>query len=272
MNAAVHGLLNNAGRFVAGVDADGKLSQPGSLTLNADSITHAGISLASKNVTFDADGMDLTDGNLSAIGKLALTSPGDIVTRNAVVHGGSLDISAANLRNQGGKLTSAGNYVLKLSGELDNTGGLVAAADSVQIEAAQARNHDGTLAGTDLTIVATGAIDNRSGLIQADNTLTLNAASLDNSATLVTASAPAEGVVGKQISIVADRVNNQGGSINAGQDLTLTTKELDNAGGEVAAQNVATIQADTLKNSQGKLLAGKRLTMGVQVLQGLGRT
>ena len=27
------GLLNNAGRFVAGVDADGKLSQPGSLTL-----------------------------------------------------------------------------------------------------------------------------------------------------------------------------------------------------------------------------------------------
>ncbi|WMD21208.1 hemagglutinin repeat-containing protein [Achromobacter seleniivolatilans] len=270
LNVTASGQLNNAGRFIAGVDADGKLSQAGSLTLNAGSIMHAGTSLAGKDLTFTANAMDLTGGNLSAIGNALLTSAGDITSRNAVMHGGNLDITAANLRNQGGKLTSAGAATLKLGGELDNTAGLIAAAGNVQIEAAQLNNRNGTLAGGDQTITATGNLDNRGGLIQADNTLTLNAASLDNSATLTAAGAPAKGVLGKVVAIVADRVNNQGGSISAGQDLTLTTQVLDNTGGEVAAQNAATIQADTLNNTQGKLLAGERLSVVVQALQGLG--
>ncbi|MFD4840497.1 hemagglutinin repeat-containing protein [Achromobacter sp. NPDC058515] len=267
VNATASGLLSNAGRLIAGVGEDGKLSLPGSLTLTAGFITHPGISAAGKDLSFTAGAMDLAGGNLSAIGQVALASTGDIGTGNAVVHGGSLDIAAANLRNQGGKLTSAGDAALKLDGELDNASGLVAAAGSLRIEAAQVGNRAGTLAGGGLAIAATGAVDNRGGLIQADDTLTLNAASLDNSATLA---APAKGVLGKLVAIVADGVNNQAGSISASQDLTLTTGQLDNTGGEVAAQNVATIQADTLQNNQGKLLAGKRLAVMIQALQGLG--
>ncbi|SEJ60669.1 hemagglutinin repeat-containing protein [Achromobacter sp. NFACC18-2] len=269
-NATASGALSNAGRFIAGVGEDGALSLPGSLKLTAAFITHPGISAAGKDMTLSAGGMDLSAGNLSSIGKLALASPGDIATRNAVLHGGSLDISAANLRNQGGKLTSAGDAVLKLGGELDNTTGLIAAAGNVQIEAARVGNAAGTLAGGDLTLATAGAVDNRGGLIQADETLTLNAASLDNSATLTAASAPPKGVQGKLVTIVADRVNNQGGSISASQDLTITTGELDNAGGEVAAQRYATIDAALLKNSQGKVMAGERLAIMIQALQGLG--
>ncbi|WP_167401035.1 hemagglutinin repeat-containing protein [Achromobacter spanius] len=270
INATAIGALGNTGRFIAGVGADGTLSLPGSVNLTAAFITHPGISAAGKDMTLAAGGMDLSGGNLSAIGKLALTSPGDLATRNAVLHGGSLDITAANLRNQGGKLTSAGDAALKLGGELDNTAGLIAAAGNVQLEAARVGNAGGTLAGGNLTVATPGAVDNRGGLIQADDTLTLNAASLDNSATLTAAAAPPKGVLGKLVTIVADRVNNQGGSISAGQDLTVTTGELDNAGGEVAAQRYATVDAAVLKNHQGKVMAGERLAVMIQNLQGLG--
>ncbi|MCW3156333.1 hemagglutinin repeat-containing protein [Achromobacter spanius] len=270
VNAVTSGALGNTGRFIAGVGADGTLSLPGSVNLTAAFITHPGISAAGKDMTLVADGMDLSGGNLSAIGKLALNSPGDLATRNAVLHGGSLDITAANLRNQGGKLTSAGDATLKLGGELDNTAGLIAAASNVQIEAARVGNAGGTLAGGDLTLTTAGAVDNRGGLIQADGTLTLSATSLDNRATLTAAAAPPKGVLAKVAAIVADRVNNQGGSISAGQDLTVTTDELDNAGGEVAAQRYATVEAAVLKNHQGKVMAGERLAVMIQNLQGLG--
>ncbi|WP_447920685.1 hemagglutinin repeat-containing protein [Achromobacter aegrifaciens] len=270
LTATAIGQLSNAGRFVAGVGADGALTLPGSITLTAGSIVHGGTSLAGKDLNLSAGGLNLASGKLSAIGKVALTTPGDLDSRNAVVQGGALDITAANLRNQGGKLTATGDAAIKLGGQLDNTGGLIAAAGNARIGAATLVNRDGTLAGRDLTVTATGAVDNRGGLIQADNALTLNAASLDNSGTLTAAGAPPKGVLGKVVTIMADRVNNQAGSIEAVEDLALTTKDLDNTGGEVASQGNARIVADTLRNAQGKLLAGKNLTVIAQVLQGLG--
>ncbi|WLW64073.1 hemagglutinin repeat-containing protein [Achromobacter aegrifaciens] len=268
--ATALGQLSNAGRFVAGVGADGALSQPGSIRLTGGSIVHGGTSLAGRDLSLSAGSLNLAGGKLSAIGKVALATPGDIDSRNAVVQGGALDIAAANLHNQGGKLTSTGDAAIKLSGALNNTGGVVAAAGDARIEAASIVNRDGTLAARDLTVTATGAVDNRGGLIQADNVLTLNAASLDNSGTLTAAGTPPKGVLGKVVSIMADRVNNQGGSIEAIEDLTLTTKELDNTGGTVASQGNARIVADMLKNTQGTLQAGKSLTVIAQALQGLG--
>ncbi|CAB3870568.1 hemagglutinin repeat-containing protein [Achromobacter animicus] len=281
VNATALGALTNSGRLIAGVGDDGTLSLPGSVKLTAAFITHPGISAAGKNMTLTAGGMDLSDGNLSSIGKLALTSPGDIATlaltspgdittRNAVLHGGSLDIDAVNLRNQDGKLTSAGDATLKLGGELDNTNGLIAAAGDTRIDAARIGNAGGTLAGLDLTLVAAGAVINQGGLIQADDTLTLNVASLDNRATLTAAGSPPKGVLAKTATIVAVGINNQAGSISASQDLTLDTNEVDNTGGEIAAGRYATVKAAVLKNAQGKVLAGERLAVTIQALQGLG--
>ncbi|MDH0685178.1 hemagglutinin repeat-containing protein [Achromobacter animicus] len=270
VTATAFGALTNSGRFIAGVGEDGTLSLPGSVNLTAAFITHPGISAAGKDMTLTAGGMDLSNGNLSSIGKLALTSPGDITTRNAVLHGGSLDIDAVNLRNQGGKLTSAGDATLNLGGELDNTNGLIAAAGDARIDAARIGNAGGTLAGSNVTLVATGAVNNQGGLIQADDTLTLNATSLDNHATLTAAGAPPKGVLAKTATIVAGGVNNQAGSISASQDLTLDTTEVDNTGGEIAAGRYATVKAAVLKNAQGKVLAGERLAVTIQALQGLG--
>ncbi|OAE60629.1 hypothetical protein A7J67_25595 [Achromobacter xylosoxidans] len=270
VTATAKDALNNSGRFIAGVGDDGTLSLPGSVNLTAAFITHPGISAAGKDMTLAAGGMDLSGGNVSAVGKLGLTTPADITTRNAVLHGGSIDIAAANLRNQGGKITSAGDAVVKLSGELDNTAGLIAAANDARIDAARIGNAGGTLAGANLTLVATGAVNNQGGLIQADDTLTLNAASLDNRATLTAAGIPPKGVLAKTATIVAGGINNQSGAISAGQDLTLDTSELDNTGGNIAAERYATVKAAMLKNHQGKVLAGERLAVTIQALQGLG--
>ena len=127
---------------------------------------------------------------------------------------------------------------------LDNTGGMIAAAGKARIDAASLVNRDGTVAGGNLTITTSGAIDNQRGLLQADDTLTLTASSLDNSNTLTASNAPAKGVLGKVVSIVAGRVNNQGGAISAGQDLGIKTGELDNTAGDIAAQGSARIDAE----------------------------
>ncbi len=264
------GVLDNAGRLVAGMDGEGALNQPGSLTLKAGHIVHRGTSLAGKDLTLAAGKLDLAHGALSAVGNVTLATPGDIDARHAVVQGGGVEISAANLNNQAGKLTSTGAGSLTLAGTLDNTDGLIAAAGDLNIAATTIVNREGTLAGGNLVLKASATVDNRAGLIQADNALTLTSGSLDNSATLAVAGGAPKGVLGKVVAIVADRVDNQGGSIQAGQDLTLTTRELDNQGGEVAAQGNARIVADTLKNGQGKLLAGNSLTVIAQVLHGLG--
>ncbi|WP_175147394.1 filamentous hemagglutinin N-terminal domain-containing protein, partial [Achromobacter insolitus] len=83
--ATASGSLSNAGRFVAGVGADGALNQPGSITLTADAIVHGGTSLAGTDLSLSAGGLNLADGKLSAIGKVALSTPGDVDSRDAVV-------------------------------------------------------------------------------------------------------------------------------------------------------------------------------------------
>ncbi|MFY2028824.1 hemagglutinin repeat-containing protein [Achromobacter xylosoxidans] len=208
--ATTIGKLVNTGRFVAGVDTDGALSESGSLTLRGDTIVHRGASLTGKDLSVSADSLELA----------------------------------------GGTLAASDDVAIKLRGQLDNTGGRIAAAGDVHIEAA--------------------AIANRAGLITADNALTLSTASLDNSDTLTVAGNPSKGVLGKMVAILADRVGNQAGSIQAHENLALTTKDLDNAGGEIASQGNARILADRLDNADGRLLADKSLTVITQVLQGLG--
>ncbi|MCP1402818.1 hemagglutinin repeat-containing protein [Achromobacter insolitus] len=277
--ATASGSLSNAGRFVAGVGADGALNQPGSITLTADAIVHGGTSLAGTDLRLSAGGLNLADGKLSAVGGLVLATPGSLDTRNAVVQSGVLDIAAANLYNQRGKLTTTAGAAINVDDELDTSGGVIAAAGNARIEAARLVNREGTLAAHDLAVTATGALDNRGGLIQADNTLALNAARLDNRATgaaglgnrsIPDAVRPPTGVLGKVVSLMADRIDNRSGDIQAVEALNLTSSHLDNTGGQIASLGDSRIVADTLRNSRGQLHANRTLTVIVQALQGLG--
>ncbi|WP_187639847.1 hemagglutinin repeat-containing protein [Achromobacter insolitus] len=277
--ATASGSLSNAGRFVAGVGADGALNQPGSITLTADAIVHGGTSLAGTDLSLSAGGLNLADGKLSAVGGLVLATPGSVDTRNAVVQSGALDITAATLHNQRGQLTSTGDAAINLSAALNNTDGGIAAAGNARIEAARLVNREGTLAAHDLAITASGALDNRGGLIQADNTLALNAARLDNrgpgaaglgNRSIPDAARPPTGVLGKVVSLMADRIDNRSGDIQGVEALSLTSSHLDNTGGQIASLGDSRIVADTLRNSHGQLHANRTLTVIVQALQGVG--
>lgn len=270
LNASAGGALNNAGRLAAGVDEDGALTKTGSLTLAASAISHDGTSLAGKDLTLSAGQLDLGGANLSALGKLALTTAGDIDTRLATLYGGTLAISGSNLNNQGGKITAGGDAKITLSGALDNRAGVLASVGHTDIEAVRVDNQAGTLAGKDLSISASGSVDNTGGLMQADNALSVTAAALNNRDTAWQGNEPSSGLIANTIRIVAGQLDNTRGSIQAQDALAIEAGVLDNTDGLVSSRGVADILADTLINQRGKVLAGERLTLRTRVLTALG--
>ncbi|CUJ77337.1 Filamentous hemagglutinin [Achromobacter dolens] len=274
---AQHGMTLRAGAdatlggLAATQTGDLAVSAAGKLNTTADGRLQSGAAL-----DLSAGGALGNAGIATAAGRASLKAGTTLDNTGSVLAGGDLIATAANLRNQGGELIATSDAEIELGGNLDNTGGRIAAAGDARIGAAAIANRRGTLAGRDVTITATSspattnAVDNHAGLIQADNALTLRAASLDNGGTLTAAGDPPKGVLGKVVDILADRVGNQTGSVQAREDLTLSTQDLDNTGGEIASQGNARILADRLDNAGGKLLADKRLTVVTQVLQGLG--
>ncbi|CAB3857225.1 hypothetical protein LMG26841_02269 [Achromobacter dolens] len=275
--SAQHGMTLRAGAdatlggLAATQTGDLDIHAAGALSATTDGRLQSGAAL-----DLSAGGALGNAGIATAAGRASLKAGTMLDNTGSVLAGGDLIATAANLRNQGGELIATSDAEIELGGNLDNTGGRIAAAGAARIEAAAIANRRGTLAGRDVTITATSspattnAVDNHAGLIQADNALTLRAASLDNGGTLTAAGDPPKGVLGKVVDILADRVGNQTGSVQAREDLTLSTQDLDNTGGEIASQGNARILADRLDNAGGKLLADKRLTVVTQVLQGLG--
>ncbi|GAB3330375.1 hypothetical protein GCM10027565_21040 [Bordetella tumulicola] len=279
--AALGGMYANSIRLIGteagvGVNVGGNLvAFTGDLTLNA-----AG------------DVRIAPNGTLSAKKTLAINTAGHLDTRNATLHGTSLDISAQTLRNQKGSITAAGPATLRIAGELSNADGLLAAAGKQSINANQFRNQGGTVAGGHLAMSIKDGIDNRKGSILADNTLRLSAARLANGDTLKANKAAAvatstatpgkatagaapdtpvvSGVSGRAIDIRVARVDNTRGSIHARGDLTLVGDELKNPSGQLVAQGKARLDAQTLRNKQGTLSAGQQLTVKTGTLDSLG--
>ena len=192
----------------------------------------------------------------------------DIDASRATLHGGGLDLSAANLRNPGGKLTSSGDAIIKLGGELDNTGGTIAAAGKARIDAASRST---------ATAPWPAATDHHhqwrhrqparpaAGRRHAD----ADGFEPDNSNTLTASNAPAKGVLGKVVSIVAGRVNNQGGAISAGQ----TWHQDRRAGQHRRRSLLARRCAHRGRHAQehaGQAAGGQEPTVIVKALQGLG--
>ena len=275
--SAQHGMTLSAGTdaTLGGIAAtrtgDLAVSAAGKLNTTVDGRLQSGAAF-----DLSAGGALGNAGIATAAGRASLKAGTTLDNTGSVLAGGDLIATAANLRNQGGELIATSDAEIELGGNLDNTGGRIAAAGAARIAAAAIANRRGTLAGRDVTITATSspattnAVDNHAGLIQADNALTLRAASLDNGGTLTAAGDPPKGVLGKVLDILADRVGNQTGSVQAREDLTLSTQDLDNTGGEIASQGNARILADGLNNAAGTLLADKRLAVSTKVLQGLG--
>ena len=265
-NIAVSGALDNTGGFVG---------SNGAIQLSAGSVSNA-------------------NGQITALQSLSLTSAGTVSNTNAglIQSNGALTVQAANLDNTGATLSSAQSGItISTSGQTTNTAGTITAAGDVRLTSESLRNGSAGLIGANggVTVYsdaiqnsggqivgvgevsiagksgvssAAARVDNTAGLVQSGATLLVNASELINIGTYTapTSNATALGLVGNDVQLSVDILNNQGGEVLAGNNLTVSAAQsIDNSanasgpnsgqGGLLYAGKVLKVQDSALNNN-----------------------
>ncbi|WP_454690809.1 two-partner secretion domain-containing protein [Achromobacter aloeverae] len=264
------GTLSNTGRLLAGLNDQGQIALPGSLTLSGGGLINSGLAAAGKDVRLDAASLTLNGGTISANQALSAVTSGAIEARGASLYGGTVSLAGASLDNSNGNLSSNGALTLDLTGILNNQSGTIATNGALQAGASQILNQGGKLLAQDLTLNSAGVIDNTGGLLQGTNALTLTAVSLNNTDTPSSDNTRALGVVGKTVILNAGSIDNTRGTLAASDALTLGTALLQNAAGLITSGGTADITAGTLANEAGNIVAGTRLSITSNALTGTG--
>ncbi|MCI8212156.1 hypothetical protein AUC61_21740 [Pseudomonas sp. S25] len=203
----VNGALDLTGLQSITLQAGDRIASATSLSLEAANLTNAGELLS--------------DGNLT----LKLT--GDLINQGLISTLQTLNIQAANLTQDGGRIASAGDAGLTITGTLDNLGRLTSSANLTAT--ADRIVNRGTLGAQQLLkLTAVKDIDNQQdSLIFAGADMTLRADSLFNKyADIYSAGnfsfAAADGTR-------ASLLSNLSASIESAGDIDIKTKELDNS-------------------------------------------
>ncbi|MEL7633486.1 MULTISPECIES: hemagglutinin repeat-containing protein [Sporomusa] len=299
--------IQATGTLVAGLTEDGTVGHAGDLSLRATgSLTANGQNLAAGNLVMQGNTLDLSGAETTAGQSVSLTAAGDIDNRGghitakenltvsatgklindqngdrkAAIQADRLMLQAANISNRGGILAQTGQSDLTLTtGELDNTGGQIAANSADlniitntfdnsrgQLQHAGSgllniqstgdlHNDDGQLLSNGSIAVSGQLFNNRQGTISAKNDLTVTAGELDNQAgTLVS---------DKQVRLTVEiKLNNREGWIGGNEPVVLKTAKLDNTGGQVVSGlNLAVTASQGIDNTEGRLAAGQDLTL-----------
>ncbi|WP_039051213.1 hemagglutinin repeat-containing protein [Comamonas thiooxydans] len=259
--------------LAAGMAADGKLVNPGTLNLTTSAgLQTAGQALATNNVNLGGASLDLesaTAGSANADVNLS-AAQGSIVTAGSQV-------------STPGKLSITANTVAGQT--LDNTAGRLA-AQQLQIQVGQLNNHQGSIeqsGGADLDInLRGGALNNNAGriVVNAAN-LKLQSGALDNTDGLISHAGSGHGalqassldntrgqILGNGTLSLASsgNVSNSDGLISSNGDLQLTSADLGNtrtgtSGSATGIQSQGgnlTVNAQAITNSSN-LYAAKDL-------------
>jgi len=177
-------------------------------------------------------------------------------TTSGIFAKGHASLTTGDIANNGGFLASSGN--LTVSGaHIANTGGAIASGGTLAISGNALDNSAGgqLQAVGDLSVaVGVGTINNAAGLVHANDHIHLSAASINNSDT----SSPSQGIEGGSVTIQANGINNQNGSIQADDLLSVTGfGQLNNTHGLLTSANTLSIQdsqASATSNNLGKTL------------------
>lgn len=240
-------------------NAGGTVQQAGTgmLAINAHTLNGQGGKLLSNGaLQLTGEATDLRDGTLSA-------------TRIAVDTG--------TLLNAGGSIIASGSDALKVSARnrLDNSGGTLAGNGALDLRSAQLLNNRGTIqaaGGGSSTLAITHALENRGGRILTTGDATLTAGTFDNRGGIVHSDGNSaltvrvDGLLdnsdkgtlsaGGALLAEAQSINNDGGTVAAGQDMQLTSADaLRNQGGLVQAGKHLQVSASGLNNNSGRIIA-----------------
>ncbi|WP_434634720.1 hemagglutinin repeat-containing protein [Chromobacterium sp. CV08] len=255
--------LNNQGGTLASGQAL-KLTLQGALdnqkgTMQGDSLQ------------LDAAALDNRGGGIKALGaggnRIALGGKLDNSAAGTLAANGDLTLQANQLDNRGGLLQSAASLDARLAQDAQNGEGKLQAGQ-LQLSAASLGNQHGLIgqAGGGLAKLAVrGQIDNsKQGRITSAGQLQVDAGDLDNS----------QGVLSSQgdLTLHGKALNNQQGTLGSNGALTLGAASLDNGGGLLQAGQTLQLDSGSLRNAGGKILAlgagDSRLTISGQLANG----
>ncbi|GAB7125748.1 hemagglutinin repeat-containing protein [Silvimonas sp. JCM 19000] len=247
-------------------------------------------------LTLDAHDLSNVGGQLLQTGPadLVLRTPGNIDNSRGRIgsNSGNLNLQAATLGNQNGRIEHTGAGTLQIStralnghggsilgagllqlqgGQFDLSAGQTG-ADRIRIDGASLNNASGRLVqggAAALQVTLGGALDNHSGLLAGNGDLALQAARLDNRDGQITATGAARlatpgmlqngrGLIAAHgaLGLRAGQLDNQAGSIasvHAGIQLH-SDGALDNGSGQINAAQDITLTAADLRNQQGRLV------------------
>ena len=259
VNINAKGDIHSRGNVLAGSDNKSNIINSADITLNSDGeIDARGTLLSKQMVTVTGQSLDLSQTQVAASALALTTKQGDITLTQ-----GKIDADNA-------KLSSARDIY----------------AEQVQVKAAQWNvsannlfNQKGTWVQTgqnESQFALTGQLNNQDGAIEASH-LRLNAGSLNNQNARLVALGNAKqdwqvkntldnqhGEIGSNgdLSLTANAINNQSGSITSQTNLALNTKEqIDNTAGNLVAGNSLNLQAGKSLNNQSGTVNSQQVTV-----------
>ena len=292
-NAGLSGRdVNNRGQVLAGLNAMGTPSGPGSITLTGINVTSSGVLAAGDNVNATGTIVSLDRSLIYAASALNLRGDQSVSTREVVAtalnatvksngtftnDAGTLDtvadakIDARTLSNRGGLLV--GQKLNVDAGDVDNVRGSLVARGQAEIFAAHFANDSGrtgSLSGA-LQLSVKGDLSNVDGYVIGGEGLSLDAHRLTSNrggqigalkgvaSIYFSDSADNEGGViasTGRLDIDSASLNNAHGVIDAAGHLTVVVEgEVANPHGLIVGRNGLTLQADSIRsNAQGRIV------------------
>lgn len=257
---------NKAGKLIAGSD----------VTLNVTQLNNqSGTIYAKKQLDLNAKGVTDNNAGLIAAGQVLnlkskelLNNTGQIRSENAdlnlsisqdiqnntglIAAAQNLNLTAQNVDSKKGRVQAGGSGKLQVNA-LDNTEGVIYAADQLQLNATEALNNQkGTIAGEQHVDLQAGTLNNESGQIRSQQEqLTLSVQNdLNNSSGEISAA--------KNIEIKAKNIQNQKGKVVADQSLQVDAEQLDNTEGTLYAKEQQKLTLTEQLNNQSGIIAANQ--------------
>ncbi|WP_010223159.1 DUF637 domain-containing protein [Pseudomonas donghuensis] len=219
---------------------EGRIISNANLTLDAATLNNSGKGLMSGLQGLKVKGGDLDNsaqGSLSSkTGALTVTLTGTLDNRDkgALASEGKQQLSAKQLDNRKGIISSNDAITLSVAERLDNReGGLISAARTLAFDRTST------------------TLDNRGGQING-NTLEIDGDSLDNSNGQITSKARL------RATLIGKLVNGKGARLVSGGDLLLESASVTNNGGKLVSQGLLKLTAQSLDNSADGTLASQQ--------------
>jgi len=269
LNVTSTGNIGNAG---------GKLLAAQDATLAAASMGNQAGTVSGQNVTLNTGtgALDNTSGKVSAANALQLTAGAVTNQGGTLAATGDVHATVASLDNTAGGILGSGQGGLTLTstGNVANAGGKLLATQDIQLQAASLGNQAGTVSGRNVTVnTGTGALDNTGGAIASSAALDATAGAITNAnggvmqagTTLTTHSqslANTKGaVIGNAVSVNANTLTNQQGTISSNTTLDVQSQTLTNDQGKLVSNGVLTVNAGTLTNAAGQVASNSDVTV-----------